>query len=130
MYTVGRWKIVSWQQGGCEQLPDSFSHWLMTGRGQAAEPLTVSRSPFAAALQSNTANSLLYSPKRVLVTAQEESKPDIRRIVLPCSPSLLLILLRSLFKLSKQIAVHGRDTHVHCHLVFLPLQHQTEPVSR
>ena len=33
------------------QIPDSFSHLDMTGRGQAAEPLTVSLSSLAAVLQ-------------------------------------------------------------------------------
>lgn len=34
------------------QIPDSFSHLDMTGSGQAAEPLTVSLSSFAAFLQT------------------------------------------------------------------------------
>jgi len=39
------------------QLPDSFSHLLMTGKGQAAEPLTVNLNLLAAALYTNTFNS-------------------------------------------------------------------------
>ena len=39
------------------QLPDSFSHLLMTGKGQAAEPLTVNLNLLAAALCTNTFNS-------------------------------------------------------------------------
>ena len=42
----------------CEYVPDSFCHLDMTGKGQAADPLTVNRRSLAACLRTQQAGML------------------------------------------------------------------------